>query len=88
MTELLDKGEKFGHIERRRDADDSRVMRVYPTAKAKNELAALGDIRAKQAAWISDCLCEDEAETLCVLCDKLCAYLEQQSAQHNDGGAL
>ena len=85
LTDLLNSMEDNGEIIRVRDKQDSRIIRVHLTDKAKEDFAHRQAERQRQAARLRTCLSKEEYAAFCATCNKLCAFLEaEQEAAKND----
>lgn len=78
LTDLLKRLEESGEIIRKRDAQDSRILRVHATDKAKTAFAQRQAQRQAQAERLRACLSEAECAAFCATCDKLRAFLEAE----------
>ncbi|MFA5007147.1 MAG: MarR family transcriptional regulator [Candidatus Izemoplasmatales bacterium] len=76
--------ERLGYVERRKSADDRRVIEVHPTAKA---IEALPRVRAVLREY-SDYLCAEftpaETETLNALLERVAARAEARDAKRKE----
>lgn len=78
MSEALRKMESHGLIERRKDADDGRVVKVYLTEKGKERAAESAQYRAQFASDVFATLTEEEKEQLATILEKITAQLENK----------
>ncbi len=70
-TDLIDRMEKNGYLERRRDEDDRRVIRLSITEKGKNVISQVIMARRKYVKSILSQLTLDEIEQLVQSLEKL-----------------
>ena len=82
LSEVLDKLEKHGEIERHRDEKDSRVYRIRLTEHGRNRIEKHWEEYAKARLEIESCLTEEEKKTFCIICEKLIAHLISLSSDN------
>ncbi len=70
-TDLIDRMEKNGYLERRRDEDDRRVIRLSITEKGKNVISQVIMARRKYVKSILSQLTLDEIDQLVQSLEKL-----------------
>lgn len=80
MTEALKRLERDGYVIREKDAADSRAKRVFITEKARAQLEERMLGQQAENNRLLSCLTDEEADMFLTVCGKLCAFLEQESA--------
>ena len=78
LSELLDKLERSGAVERRQSPDDRRVSCVYLTDLGRDRAALAAVHRKKEAQMLAACLTEAEQEQLIGLLQKVEDGLKRQ----------
>ncbi len=78
LSELLDKLERSGAVERRQSPDDRRVSCVYLTDLGRERAALAAVHRKKEAQMLAACLTEAEQEQLIGLLQKVEDGLKRQ----------
>ena len=78
LSELLDKLERSGAVDRRQSPDDRRVSCVYLTDLGRERAALAAVHRKKEAQMLAACLTEAEQEQLIGLLQKVEAGLKRQ----------
>lgn len=86
LTDALDRLEKHGFVTRQKDAADSRVKRVYITARTRQEIAERIQAKRERNAAMLACLTEEEIATFLAVCKKLCAFLEEDNRRAPGAG--
>lgn len=84
ISEALGRLEHDGYVTREKDAADSRAKRVFITDKTREQFEQRAKSKQEENDRLLACLTEDEATMFLTVCDKLCAFLEQEdpSAVH------
>lgn len=83
LTDALKRLEGGGFIERKKDPDDARVIRVYITAKGRQELEDLKARSQYPYRPIDTGLTQEEAELFCQLCEKIYLNLEKSCTEED-----
>lgn len=84
LSEVLDKLESSGLIERRQHESDKRVSNVFMTAKGRETAAEVETARRGQADAMFAGLSGDEQENLSALLGKLISTLEPKAGDGDD----
>ncbi|HET9065479.1 MAG TPA: MarR family transcriptional regulator [Gemmatimonadales bacterium] len=67
VTRMVMRLERVGLLERRRDADDARCMRIHPTARSRLLEASVKTIWEEVGALVARGIGEDDADRLTAL---------------------
>lgn len=86
LSEKLDRLEARGDVERLRDADDSRVVRLRLTQRGLAEAERSAEQARRARASLDECLTDEEKRLFCGLCEKLCGHLAKETASPSDCG--
>lgn len=78
LTTTLSQLEDSGYVERRKNADDGRVMNVYLTDAGRERAASAAAGRKKNAEGAFSVLTEEEKQQLSDILEKLSDTLEEQ----------
>lgn len=85
LTDVLKRLDDDGYIRREKDENDSRVIRIYATEKARDEYVRREADRKAQNERLLTYLTDDEAAGFCEVCDKLCVFFENEYPQEPGG---
>ncbi|MDL2225708.1 MarR family transcriptional regulator [Eubacteriales bacterium OttesenSCG-928-M02] len=78
LTEMVQRQEERGTIDRVRDETDARVYRISLSEKGKKQLDAQAlEMQRAQQEYVA-CLTAEERETFCAICNKLSDHLTEQ----------
>lgn len=78
LTTTLSQLEDSGYVERRKNAEDGRVMNVYLTGAGRERAASAAAGRKKNAEGAFSALTEEEKQQLSDILEKLSDTLEEQ----------
>jgi len=79
LTELLNRLEEEGAIERTRDEADLRVVRVTLRGQGREMLRQFEERRRQEMEGFAQCLSQEEHRAFCEICEKLSDFLESQA---------
>ena len=87
LTETLSKMEHAEFIERRRDQEDSRIVRISLTQKGASALSENKTSFEMLSSGIREVLTEEEMVQFAAVCEKLTVYFESlpQEEEHMSG---
>lgn len=77
LTDALDRLEATGYVRRQKDEQDSRIIRIFATAKALEESAELKMEYESHRQRLNSCLTAEETQAFCAICDKLYGFFAQ-----------
>lgn len=81
LSEALTKLEEHGFVERKKSAEDGRIVNVFLTDKGRDRAEKVAEDRKNNAEDILSVLTEEEKEQLDAILGKLAAKLEENMAQ-------
>jgi len=76
VTQIMKSLDTNGYVERRVDAHDKRVVAIMLTEKGKNTVQQVDEYMNTLFAGLVDELGEEQSETLLLLLNQVCNYLE------------
>lgn len=71
VTGVIDRLEKMGFVERERDADDRRVVRVRLSESGKNAYEQFNAVFTEKLVWVFSALPEEDSDHLIRIVEKL-----------------
>lgn len=87
VTRQMSALEELGFVERRQSEEDKRVVRLYPTARAKELMPVIQSVNAEWRAVVCRGLSESEKQELAVLVEKLVVnaqeYMERSDEKNS-----
>ena len=81
LTSMLIKLENDGLIERRKDENDSRAIRVYLTDKGREEIKKEHDQHRSKYDFLADELSAEETEEFCRVAQKIIDICDQREKE-------
>lgn len=75
ITGVIDRLEKMGFVERERDTDDRRVVRVRLTEAGQSAYAQFNTVLTEKLLWVFSVLSDDDATHLVRIVEKLVEHV-------------
>lgn len=85
LSEMLTRAEETGLLTRSADEADRRIQRITLTARGRQAVQEMENLREKDTEKKTSCLTEEEKIQFCALCNRLSEHLESLALDLPEG---